>query len=109
MATPKTQQTTGNVTGAATRRSAPCGGSALVWEYSRNQRRHWAHVGTHHFYGVGYWYYYEIHEVRRDSWIHRPGEGYNLYRKGKKLAHAKTVKQLKIIAQNADISHDGSA
>ena len=63
----------------------------LDWQYSRNRRRHWVTDGE--FYkDRNLW---EIVEVRANYGCHKPDEGYDLYYKGNKIAHGKTVKALK--------------
>ena len=67
----------------------------LDWQYSRNQKRHWNDNGV--------WKRncprFEIKDCRPRSSIHLPEHGYDLYHWGKKVAHAKTVKELKLKAE----------
>lgn len=65
----------------------------LNWQYSRNQRRHWVEDGE--FYGKNYARLFEIKDCARYGFIHKPADGYDLRYKGKKIGHAKTVKELK--------------
>jgi hypothetical protein len=69
--------------------------SVLDWRYSRNQRRHWVEDGE--------WYgkpgsgarLFEIKTCAQYRFIQKPGDGYDLFYKGKKIGHGKKVKDLK--------------
>lgn len=67
----------------------------LVWQYSRNQRRHYNHNGDWKNNHVRF----EIKDCAAYRTIHRPEDGYDLYHWGKKVGHAKTVKALKLKAE----------
>lgn len=67
--------------------------SALDWRYSRSQHRHWVEDGE--YYGKNYVRLFEIKDCRQPYSIHKPSDGYDLFYKGKKIGHAKTVKELK--------------
>jgi hypothetical protein len=76
----------------------------LEWQYSRNQRRHEAH-------GIGekpepdpYVEKWQIKEFRKKSWFHDKDDGYDLLLWGLIINHAKTVKELKLLAQSLEDS-----
>lgn len=69
----------------------------LQWSYSRSQHRHWIEDGQ--WYGRKFERLYVIRDCRQFGFIHKPDDGYDLFFKGKKLGHAKTVKKLKTQAQ----------
>ena len=63
----------------------------LEWEYSRNQRRHWSYdrYGEEQFRIIDCAPMYQRHQKE---------DGYDMLLYGKKIAHAKTVKELKLKA-----------
>ncbi len=68
--------------------------SEFEWEYSRNARKHSIFDGE--FYTMGkHWHLWEICSTC-GLFFSPPGrDGYDLYHKGKKIRHGKTVKELK--------------
>lgn len=69
----------------------------LNWAYSRSQLRHWVEDGE--YYGKEFHRLYVIRDCRKPHFYHKPEDGYDLFFKGKKIGHARTVKKLKTQAQ----------
>ena len=64
------------------------------WDYSRNRKMHWIDDGD--FYKEHY--LFEIKDCRPMGYVHKPFHGYDLYHKGKYIRHARTVIELKQLA-----------
>lgn len=70
-----------------------------LWQYSRTHRKHWIDAGE--LYnpspnGTPTGYLWEIVNCTPCGFCNQIGkEGYDLYHKGKRIKHAKTVKELK--------------
>jgi hypothetical protein len=74
----------------------------LDWRYSRNQHRHEAH-------GIGetpepdpYVEKWQIKEIRKQSWFFAKDDVYSLLKWDIHINHAKTVKELKLKAQELE-------
>ncbi len=76
--------------------------SEFEWEYTRTARKHYIFDGD--FYGNGkrfhqHYYLWEICSTC-GLYVSPPGrDGYDLYYKGKKIKHGKTVKELKTFVE----------
>ena len=68
-----------------------------IWEYSRNQHRHWIDNGK--MYGNEHYQLWVIKDCRTYGSYHKRADGYDLFFKGKKIAHGITVKELKEIVR----------
>ena len=70
------------------------------WQYTRNARKHWIHDGE--YYSTGRHFY--LWEVCSCSPIGygQVNYGYDLYHKSKLIKHGKTVKELKLLAEEMD-------
>lgn len=66
----------------------------LEWDYSRNQRRHTCDPRGELF-GDEFFHLFEIRSCTREGFRTQPNDGYDLYHKGDKIQHGKTVKELK--------------
>ncbi len=69
------------------------------WEYTRTFRYHWHDTGDMYNEGEGLKYYLQICCCTPIQHYIEKKLGYNLFYKGKKVAHAKTVKELKELAE----------
>lgn len=80
------------------RKHSPLTALRLEWDYSRNQRKHVCDPRGDLF-GADFSYLFEIRSCTKDKFRTLPSDGYNLYHKGKMIQHGKTVKELKLRAE----------
>lgn len=64
-----------------------------LWSYTRNNRKHYIDDGVVYASGP-HWYLWEIYSSAPYGNI-QAKHGYDIYHKGKKIKHGKTVKELK--------------
>ena len=70
----------------------------LDWQYSRNQLCHYVTDGV--YYGKDFMCLWEIRELRDMGTFQKYGtHGYTLYHKGRRKAHAFTVKEMKVLEE----------
>ncbi|MCK4883545.1 MAG: hypothetical protein KAS30_01615 [Candidatus Diapherotrites archaeon] len=74
----------------------------LEWESSVTCRKHWVNDGFDmHKHNDDYFHLFEIINLTPlNHYNQREKEGYDLLHKGKKVSHAKTVKELKEKAES---------
>ena len=64
------------------------------WEYTRTCHKHFINDGFYYT-NDAHGYLWEIVDCRRFGGYHLWADGYDLYHKGEKIKHGKTVKELK--------------
>jgi hypothetical protein len=70
----------------------------LNWEYTRTHRKHYVYDGN--YYGDGFHNLFEIRDCTPYGFVRQcRKDGYELLYKGKKIAHGKSVKVLKDVAE----------
>ena len=73
----------------------------MEWKYTRTWRRHYVDDGEMYGTGIHHWLW-DISSRTSFGFVPRK-EGYDLWHKGKFLRHGKTVKELKLYAENEQL------